>query len=64
MLDRFTHLLKSFSKQRSKSTKDKALFNARQEVDINGNGTNGYVIKSGPNRGKVLGHTTRSKPVI
>jgi len=64
MLDRFTHLLKNWNKQRSEATSNKTLFNARQEVNINGNGTNGYVIKSGPNKGKVLGHTTRSKPVI
>ena len=37
----------------------RALFSARSEVDINGNGTSGYVVKHGPNKGKVLSH----KPV-
>jgi len=36
--------------------KTKVLFGARQEVDINGNGTSGYVVKHGPHKGKVLGH--------
>ena len=25
-------------------------------VDVNGNGTSGYLIKNGPNKGKVLKH--------
>jgi len=36
--------------------KTKVLFGARQEVDINGNGTSGYVVKHGANKGKVLSH--------
>jgi len=28
----------------------------RQEVDINGNGTSGYKVKSGVNEGKILAH--------
>ena len=38
--------------------KTKVLFGARQEVDINGNGTSGYVVKHGTNKGKVLGHNS------
>ena len=40
----------------SKSQADKILFNSRKEVDINGNGTTGYVIKEGSQKGKVLRH--------
>ena len=58
MIDRFTHLFKSRNKEQNILSKVKALFNARSEVDINGNGTSGYVIKHGPNRGKVLGHNS------
>lgn len=32
------------------------LFSARKEVDINANGTQGYVVKHGPNKGKALAH--------
>ena len=56
MIDRFSHLLKSFTKDKQKSEKDKILFSARKEVEINGNGTTGYVIKHGPNKDKVLQH--------
>ena len=56
MMDRFTHLFKARTKERELSTKTKVLFNARTEVDINANGTSGYVVKHGPNKGKVLAH--------
>ena len=39
--------------------KVKVLFGARKEVDINGEGTSGYVVKHGANKGKVLGHIIR-----
>jgi len=58
MIDRFTHLFKTRSKQNTLSSKAKTLFNARAEVDINANGTSGYVVKHGPNKGKILGHKT------
>ena len=56
MIDRFTHLFKARNKEQELSTKNKVLFNARSEVDINANGTSGYVVKYGPNKGKVLAH--------
>ena len=56
MLDRFTHLFKMRHKAQTLLQKTKVLFGARQEVDINGNGTSGYVVKHGTNKGKVLGH--------
>ena len=58
MLDRFTHLFKMRHKAQILSQKTKVLFGARQEVDINGNGTSGYVVKHGTNKGKVLGHNS------
>tara|TARA_Y100001936_G_scaffold248823_1_gene297592 strand:+ start:225 stop:374 length:150 start_codon:yes stop_codon:yes gene_type:complete len=36
--------------------KEKALASSRTEVDINGNGTSGYTLKEGENKGLVLGH--------
>jgi len=35
---------------------NKILNKARKEVDINGNGTTGYVIKEGSQKGRVLKH--------
>jgi len=43
-------------KAQTLSQKTKVLFGARHEVDINGNGTSGYVVKHGTNKGKVLAH--------
>jgi hypothetical protein len=61
MIDRFTHLFKQRAKESNLLSKAKTLFNARGEVDINANGTNGYVVKHGPNKGRVLAHrSTRS----
>jgi hypothetical protein len=56
MIGRFTHLFKKRAEESNLKAKVKALFGARSEVDINANGTSGYVVKHGPNRGKVLAH--------
>jgi len=56
MINRFTHLFKNRNKEQSLISKAKALFNARSEVDINANGTSGYVVKHGSNKGKILAH--------
>lgn len=55
-MDRFTHLLKSYSEIAEKRKKDSILFAARKEIEINGNGTSGHMVKTGLNKGKVLGH--------
>jgi hypothetical protein len=44
--------------------KNDILLKSRKEVEINGNGTSGYTIKEGEHKGTVLGHISRSKPVI
>ena len=56
MIDRFTHLFRKRSEQSDLLKKAKAMFSSRSEVDINANGTSGYVVKHGPNKGKVLAH--------
>jgi len=33
-----------------------------KSVDTNANGTSGYTVKNGPNKGKVLGHITVKHP--
>jgi hypothetical protein len=59
MTDRFTHLFKARNQEHLKEEKTKVLFGARKEVEINGEGTSGYVVKHGANKGKVLGHVMR-----
>ena len=56
MTDRFTHLFKARHKAQTLLQKVKVLFGARKEVDINANGTSGYIVKHGTNKGKVLAH--------
>ena len=56
MSDRFTHLFKARNKAQTLLEKTKVLFGARKEVDINVEGTSGYVVKHGTNKGKVLAH--------
>lgn len=53
---RHTHLLSTYSKSQELKNKEKVLFTARKEVDINANGTQGYVVKHGPNKGRALAH--------
>ena len=43
-----------YAKERSRETKEKILSRLlRKEVDIGANGTQNYIIKKGPNKGKV-----------
>ena len=44
--------------------KNNILMKRRKEVEINGNGTSGYVIKEGIHKGTVLGHIKREKSNI
>jgi|TARA_B110000977_G_scaffold149420_1_gene189402 hypothetical protein len=57
-MTRHTKLLEQHSKSIDLKKKERALFSARKEVEIYGNGTTGYKVKHGPHRGKVLGHLT------
>ena len=56
MKERHTKTLTTFSEEQSKKKVDNLLLKARKEVEINGNGTSGYVVKCGPNKGRILGH--------
>ena len=56
-MDRHTIVLEKYSKSQDQKKKEKILFSARKEVEINGGGTSGYRIKHGPNKDKVLAHT-------
>jgi hypothetical protein len=57
-MDRHSYMLKQYSEQQQRIHKLKQLWRARQEVDINANGTSGYVLKQGVNTGRILAHTS------
>jgi len=51
---RDTKVLESFKKQAEKKLKEMNIFkNLKKEVNHGANGTQNYVIKKGPNKGKV-----------
>ena len=56
MRERMSDIVAKYSTAKAMENKAKTLFKARHEVDINGNGTSGYVVKHGTNKGKVLKH--------
>jgi hypothetical protein len=46
--------IESFLKEKNKKEKEKILFkNLKKEVETGANGTQKYVIKEGPNKGKI-----------
>ena len=52
MSERLTAFISKENDRKLKELKDKTLFKTRKEVNINGNGTTGYKLKSG----RVLKH--------
>jgi len=50
------HLMKTIKNQHAKDQKEKAIEKRKTAIDAYGNGTTGYRIKNGPNKGKILGH--------
>ena len=55
MMQRMHQILDSFSRKVSKAKRARTLNQSVKPVQVNGNGTNGYLIKSGKNKGKILG---------
>jgi len=55
-MERHSFMLKQYSEQRANNKKAFEMWKARGEVAVNANGTSGYVVKHGPNKGKILGH--------
>ena len=53
MIGRFTHLFKKRAEKGAMRKKAEAMFSSKEEVNINGNGTSGYTVKAGTNKGKV-----------
>ena len=50
------HLMKTIKNQHANDQKVKAIEKRKTAVEAYGNGTTGYRIKNGPNKGKILGH--------
>ncbi len=56
MSERLTSFIIKENDRKLKKLIDETLLRNRKEVEINGNGTTGYVIKEGPQKGRVLKH--------
>ncbi len=50
------HLIKTVRKQHAEETSGNAIEKQKKAVTAYGNGTTGYRIKNGANKGQVLGH--------
>lgn len=56
MSERLKDFIIRENERKAKEFTDKSLLKSRKEVEINGNGTTGYVIKEGSQKGRVLKH--------
>ncbi len=56
-------LLSRFSRSQAKEKREKAMRHTLiNDVNVNGNGTTGYTLKEGPNKGKILKHLRVKHP--
>ena len=63
MMQRMHAILYRFSRNQAKQKRERLINNVLvKSVDTNANGTSGYTVKNGPNKGKVLGHITVKHP--
>tara|TARA_R110000803_G_scaffold127680_1_gene195047 strand:- start:476 stop:679 length:204 start_codon:yes stop_codon:yes gene_type:complete len=63
MQKRMHAILSRFSQSKAKEKRERMLNHVLvKSVDTNANGTSGYTVKNGPNKGKVLGHLTVKHP--
>ena len=63
-MKRHSKLLNEFSRNKSQAEFLNKLQKSRKAVEINANGTSGYKIQNGKNRGKVLKHLKKSSENI
>ncbi len=56
LMERLKDLIAKNYENNKVENSNKILNKARKEVEINGNGTTGYVIKEGSQKGRVLKH--------
>ena len=63
MMQRMHAILSRFSRSQAKQKRERMINNVLvNSVDTNANGTSGYTVNNGPNKGKVLGHITVKHP--
>ena len=63
MMQRMHAILSRFSRSQAKQRRERMINNVLvKSVNTNANGTSGYTVKNGPNKGKVLGHITEKHP--
>ena len=63
MMQRMHAILSRFSRSQAKRRRERMINNVLvKSVNTNANGTSGYTVKNGPNKGKVLGHITVKHP--
>ena len=63
MMQRMHAILSRFSRSQAKQRRERMINNVLvKSVNSNANGTSGYTVKNGPNKGKVLGHITVKHP--
>jgi len=60
-MDRFSRLLSKFSAEKKAANLRSTMNKSVEAIEINGNGTTGYKIRAGKNRGKVLKHLKTDK---
>ena len=63
MMQRMHAILSRFSRSQAKQKRERMINNVLvKSVNTNANGTSGYTVKNGPNKGTVIGHITVKHP--
>ena len=60
-MKRMQRVLSWFSRGSKNARQNQLIFRGQKTVKTNANGTSGYLVKSGKNSGKILGHL-KKKP--
>ena len=63
-MKRMHRILSLFSRGSKNARLNQLMFRNAKTVSANGNGTSGYLVKTGKNSGKVLGHIRSRSKVI
>ena len=63
-MKRMHRILSLFSRGSKNARLNQLMFRNAKTVSANDNGTSGYLVKTGKNSGKVLGHIRSSSKVI
>ncbi len=63
-MKRMHRILSLFSRGSKNARLNQLMFRNAKTVNVNDNGTSGYLVKTGKNSGKVLGHIRSRSKVI